>query len=128
MKVGLIDSGDKTVSRMPNIGLAYLASTLEKAGYQVEILDLYFSDRKKQDNFFNMDWLLVGITCTSFSFVTALQIAKTIKQVNYHQNIVLGGPHVSVAKKEILTNEEFDFAIYGEGEKPLLALKLLPEI
>jgi len=107
---------------MPHIGLAYLAATLHKAGHKVEVIDLYFSDNKEQDEFFNKDFGLIGITCTSFSFVTCLQTAQAIKRLNPNQIIVVGGPHASVAREEVLINKEIDFAIYGEGETPMLSL------
>lgn len=122
MYIGLIDTGDKSFSRMPHLGLACLASYLREHGHQIKILDLYFSDTPTQSEFFQDSFDLIGLTSTSYSFITCLTTIKQIRQVNRKVKIVLGGPHVSVARREVLQTPEIDFAIYGEGEKPLLAL------
>lgn len=122
MRIGLIDTGDKTFGKMPHIGLASLSAVLRQAGHEVAILDLYFAETGEQQSFFAQDFGLVGITCTSFAFVTALQTARAIRQANPGQRIVVGGPHVSVSLGAVLDEPEFDFAIYAEGETPRLGL------
>lgn len=125
MKIGLIDTGDKSFSRLPHIGIACLAAYLRHHGYQVEILDLYFAGPEEQDHFFRSDLDLIGITSTSFSFKTCIETARRIKELNPGQTIVGGGPHVSVARREVLDVPELDYGIYGEGEMALLALAAL---
>lgn len=122
MRIGLIDTGDKTFGKMPHIGLAYLSAVLRQAGHEVDILDLYFAEAEEQQAFFARDFGLVGITCTSFAFVTARQTARAIRQANPGQHIVVGGPHVSVSLGDVLEEPAFDFAIYAEGEAPMLGL------
>lgn len=123
MHIGLIDTGDKRFSRMPHIGIASLAASLQVAGHEVEILDLYFSTPEEQQAFLSRSLGFIGISCTSFSFVTCQQLARQIKKQNPELPVVAGGPHVSVARQEVLAGTpEIDFGIFGEGESALLAL------
>ena len=129
MRVGLIDTMDKALSgRRPNLSIASLAGYLIEKGHQVEVLDLFFSDDSAQHRFFQKEWGLIGITATSFAFPVCRQIGKSIKQfAPGSPPIVVGGPHVSVARQDVLSESWVDFAVYGEGEIPLLALVHLIE-
>lgn len=123
MRVALIDTLDKMSSgSMPNLSIVYLAGYLIKHGHEVGILDLFYSDKKSQDLFFQQDWGLLGITATSFAFPVCRKIAAAVKRVNPDIPIVVGGPHASVARRSVLEEKEINFAIYGEGELSLLEL------
>lgn len=123
MDIGLVDTGYKSESGgEPHIRLAYIAAVLHQAEHKITVLDIAHSTGKEQKAFFRKPFGLIGITATSFAFVTALKVAKTIKEQNPEQKIVLGGPHVAVAQEEVLLHPEFNYAIYGEGESAIVAL------
>ncbi|MFH0809609.1 MAG: hypothetical protein V2A77_03945 [Pseudomonadota bacterium] len=63
MRIGFIDTGDKSFTLMPHIGIAALTAVLKAAGHEVRVLDLFYAT----------SFDLVGISSTSFSFVTAAQ-------------------------------------------------------
>ena len=65
---------------------------------------------------------LVGISSTTVAFHRALEVARELKRQRPDRPIVLGGPHVSSNLAHGMSFAEFDFAIVGEGERPLADL------
>lgn len=124
MRAGLIDPGDKKLTAsFPSSGLGYIASVLRNNGIDVHILDVAVSNNKEVDYFLYQGFHLVGISATSATYDRALMIAKKVKEKNPVTKIVLGGPHVGIALKEVLEKSSvIDYAIYGEGEYSLLEL------
>ncbi|BAP56613.1 radical SAM protein [Thioploca ingrica] len=116
-QIGLLDPGSKKLTEpMPHIGLAYVAAFLEKEGCSVRVLDTAVATADEKQSFLNTSFDLLGITVTSFTFRDALQLAKEIKTIHPEQRIVLGGPHTTIDKDDVLKDFTFDYAIYGEGE------------
>jgi radical SAM superfamily enzyme YgiQ (UPF0313 family) len=116
-QIGLLDPGSKKLTEpMPHIGLAYVAAFLEKEGFSVRVLDTAVATADEKQSFLNTSFDLLGITVTSFTFRDALQLAKEIKAIHPEQRIVLGGPHTTIDKDDVLKDFTFDYAIYGEGE------------
>ncbi len=81
-------------ARLPPLGLAYVAASLEKAGFQVEILDNYhirksIEDVKKEIR--RLEPEIVGITCGYVTYRTCIVTAKAIKDVLPSCKIVVGG-------------------------------------
>jgi len=123
MHIGLIDTLDKSsVLPMPNPAIASLAGYLIEHGHKVEILDLFFSDQTSQETFFKKNFGLIGITATSYALPVLRKTVHRLKDYNPYTPIVIGGAHASVTKEEVLNEPGIDFAIYGEGEIPLLQL------
>ncbi|MGD6935317.1 MAG: B12-binding domain-containing radical SAM protein [Candidatus Bathyarchaeia archaeon] len=135
------------------LGLMYLAAVLDKAGYQVEILDAFMADCELQKN---GDTTTVGmpfsriaqeirqrkpdIVGVSGPFTSqignTLKVTELAKQVKSDILTIVGGPHVSTVPKEFLEEaKSVDIAVIGEGEYTLLEIaqyfegkKQLPEI
>ena len=126
MKTLLIFPQTKTHYGLPNyppLGLAYLAGMLKKENKDYDVLDLrLYSDwkniliKKLKENY-----ELVGITCTTFDFNSSKELARIIKE-NSKSKVILGGPHPTLIRKEILNNKDFDFGIIGEGEYTIIEL------
>ncbi len=128
MKILLINPPPRTPQQanvlVPPLGLAYLAASLEKAGFPVEILDA---------NALGLTWQefraavaarragIIGLTGMTPTIDTTLKAAKICRP--YCHYLILGGPHASVFKTKILP---FDFVIVGEAE--LALVKLLKKI
>ena len=102
------------------LGLLYIASFLEKQGMQVSFIDMTLYDDAEQrlvhalkrDNF---DF--IGITAYTNSITTANQIAGLSRQYS-KAKIVVGGAHASALPVETLNIfKNFDYLIYGEGER-----------
>ncbi len=66
---------------------------------------------------------LIGFTMTTTAVNTVGKMASAIKQVMPQVKIIVGGPHVSALKKEVLKQAPcFDYAVAGEGEETLTEL------
>ena len=111
--------------RLPPIGLMYVAASLEKAGYQVQMLDNYLAkkplDEVKQ-LITSFDPKIVGITCGSATYARCIETAKAIKQVSPQCKIVVGGWHASYVPDSLLENPEIDYVVMGEGERAVTEL------
>lgn len=106
----------------PPLGLLYLASTLEKDGRSVRILDSHAENLTeeqiaaivKRDN-----PRVVGITATTVTANGAGQVATAIKRVLPDCTLVAGGVHPSGVPEDVLRNEAIDLVVRGEGERTL---------
>ena len=113
-------------SCMPPFGLASIAAYLEKSDVSVEIIDAdalkltyaeiarmllaYSAEQKSIPEY-------VGITSSTPTISSALNISKTVKNIFPHTKIVLGGVHPSVMAGDVLKEESVDFIVRGEGEE-----------
>ena len=80
------------------LGLGYLAAVLEKHRYQVDVIDcqvlrLSYEDYrielgKRKPN-------IVGLTCSTLTYKSALKLAKIAKEVLPDCLTFIGGPHVT---------------------------------
>lgn len=109
---------EKIGSSLPPLGLLYVASALEKAGYSVKVFDTQIDDwdikkAGKPD--------IAGIYCNTSNYRKALELAEEIK-LNLSIPIVFGGPHVTTRPIEVLKNDCVDYAVIGEGENSVVGL------
>jgi magnesium-protoporphyrin IX monomethyl ester (oxidative) cyclase len=114
----------------PPLGIGYLASVLEKKGFDVKIIDLNVEtlDKSKFKKIIKLhNPKIVGISSTSLSIPYALEVAKTIKSI-LDVPIVLGGAHATVDPAFVYKfSDYFDYQVIGEGEItfPSIAKELL---
>ncbi len=104
-----------------NLGLGYLAASLQRKGYLVKGLDLN-NYRVNNPNLLirevikNYNPHIIGISVKSLTYAVSQDIAKSIKEY-YPGPIVFGGVHTSIAQGEILQNNPcIDYVLVGEGE------------
>jgi len=103
------------------IGLAYLASFIEKDNHEVRIIDsatlgYKMEDIKNRIEEFNPQ--LVGVTATTSSIYDAYNVAKLTKNLNSKIKVVVGGPHVTFTAKQTLEECPFiDIVVRREGEE-----------
>lgn len=129
---GSLSSGIFTI-KVP-LGLAYLASYLEKKGHSPEILDCmaYYeyitkiSEDKHRIGLpekqiiekikeFNPD--IVGISCGyTVHEADSLRTAELVKKINKNILVVFGGAHSSANPGSVLRDKNVDIAVIGEGE------------
>ena len=84
--------------RLPPIGLMYVAAALEKAGYEVQMLDNYLQNKPTseiQQIVSKLNPQIIGITCGSATYHRCVETAKAIKEVLPNCKIVVGGWHAS---------------------------------
>lgn len=104
------------------IGLAYIASVLEKDGITVQLLDMdpegvSFSDLRKTIE--KTRPKIVGISFMSPQYNEVIKILKLVKKINFEIKTITGGPHVSAMPKEMLAIPEVDYVVVGEGENTI---------
>ena len=111
--------------RLPPIGLMYVASALEKAGFTVQMLDNYLMKKSLEEVkqlIANLNPMMVGITCGSATYARCVETAKTIKEAKPDCAVVVGGWHASYLPETLLSHPEIDYVVMGEGERAITQL------
>lgn len=109
-------------SHVPNLGIRSIAGNLDVKGIEVKYLDLVFFHRsipkivKRAIDDFSPD--LIGISCMTFQYDTALKLMNIIKRIDSRIKIALGGYHATLMYDEISHKmSPFDYIIRNEGER-----------
>lgn len=130
---GIAESGfNKTGQRLKlvwmNHGLASLASSAKKAGYDVDLIDL--RQLQSWDEFsghvaaYAPD--VVGFTMMSVDYEPVSRAISLVKKSNANIKVVVGGPHPNLALEEVTKNSDIDYIVTGEGE--ISFVRLLKDI
>ncbi|MFC1646141.1 B12-binding domain-containing radical SAM protein [Candidatus Omnitrophota bacterium] len=110
----------------PNIGVAYLCAFLKKHNIEIKVYDDGLKNKVSlQDSIMEFNPDVAGVTSFSYCYDYAVDCINRIKS-NFDIPVILGGPHVSVAKGAVFADSQLDYAIKKEGEYSLL--RLLTEI
>lgn len=107
----------------PHVGVAYLVAFLKQHNIDTAVFDegLEKNDKKLFEFINNFRPDLIGITSFSYCYQYSYETIKKLKE-KFDIPIIVGGPHVSAVKGEILKETNADFAIKGEGEYTFLEL------
>jgi len=110
---------------LPPLGLAYVAASLENAGFKVRVYDNYL--HKKPATYMSnlvreLKPDIVGIGCNSVNYRLCIGIAKAVKEANPDCKVIVGGPHATYSPESMLKYQEIDYAIVGEGERATVEL------
>ncbi len=111
--------------RLPPIGLMYVASALEKVGFEVQMLDNYLMKKTTSEVaelVAKTQPTIVGMTCGSATYPRCIETAKAIKAVKPDCKIIVGGWHASYMPDSLLANPEIDYVVMGEGERAISQL------
>jgi radical SAM superfamily enzyme YgiQ (UPF0313 family) len=111
--------------RLPPLGLAYIAASLEKAGFKVDILDSYVLNKSIDEikqTIRQLDPEIVGITCSSATYQECVETVKAVKEATPSCKIVVGGWHPSYMPESMLQHSAIDYVVMGEGEYAMRAL------
>ena len=108
------------------LGLGYLAAILEKNQYEVDVIDcqvLKLSADGFRSEIAKRNPSIVGITSTTLTYKSGLQMAKIAKEVHPNCITIMGGPHVTFWDDKALQEcPELDVIVRREGEITLLEL------
>jgi len=107
-----------SAAKLPRIGIALIATILNKNGYHVKAYCEDFSTINMEEI---KDADLVGISAITSTSTRSYKIISEIRKINPTIPIVMGGPHPTFLPDEVLENGA-DFAVRGEGEKTILEL------
>lgn len=114
------------------VGLAYISSSLKKAGYDVHVMDF----NKYYCGFFNIALIqmlikrkvmeiepqVVGTGGLSAIFDQLKLVIDTVKEVNPGITTVVGGGCLSSEPEVVMENMAADFGVIGEGEETIVDL------
>lgn len=106
---------------LPPLGLLYLATPLEKQGYDVSLIDFVaesFSEKKLQTALQDIDY--VCITVASQVASSAVRVAAFIKKAHPKSTIIIGGPHCTLQQRAALEEINADIAVVGDGEVTII--------
>lgn len=122
---------EKFFDPIPAMGLAYLASVLCQAGYEVRTIDDYaqrlgLEGVLKYINDFNP--VVVGISCLTPFADEAFFLAKRIRKRFPRLKIVMGHRHADYFANQIVSDGIADIVVHGEGELTLLEIVRTLEI
>ncbi len=103
------------------LGMVYVAGSLQKAGYDVQIYDAMskydnYKDIKEHISEFDPD--AVGTSAYTSSIHEAVAVCKIAKDVSADTITLLGGIHSNFCWEEVLCNDgsKVDYIIRGEGD------------
>ncbi len=105
----------------PHTGVAYLSAFLKSKGVHVDLYDERMDGAERLPELLKNNYDFVGITAFSYSLRNVYSLIDRIKS-HTKAPVVIGGPHVSVSKLQVLMDTNVDFAVKNEGEYTALEL------
>src|SRR5690349_9875460 len=104
------------------LGILALATPLERAGYQVRLIDSTITPNFQKTVLEELS----GAVCLAVSLVTGpmirqtVQIARAAKELYPELPVVLGGWHPSLLPDQTLAAEFVDVVVAGQGEEAIV--------
>jgi len=106
----------------PPLGILYLAASLEKAGYDPEVVDASGHENEIKNFLADQTGVdLCGITSTTPQYPYAQKIKDAIKEKNPKCIVVAGGSHPSSVREKCI-KDGFDSVVVGEGENAIVEI------
>jgi len=116
----------ESVCCSPPLNVTYLAAVLERAGFDVDVVDcppLDIDHKRLRGKIASYNPDIVGITSLTQTFPSAVQVAQVVKESCPEALVLLGGPHATFTDVQTLTSFPYvDVIVRGEGEQTLLEL------
>jgi anaerobic magnesium-protoporphyrin IX monomethyl ester cyclase len=111
----------ESAGRWPNLGFAYIAGELEKAGYEVEIYDAMskFHDFDRMRTHIRASCPdFIGVTAITASINDAIKVLRLAREECPEITTFLGGVHPTFLYEEVLSEfgDVVDYCVLGEGE------------
>jgi radical SAM superfamily enzyme YgiQ (UPF0313 family) len=128
MKVLLLNTltlEDSMVNITPNLGLGYLAASLRKNGFEVDIWDgvkKNMTKKKLEERLKNLDYDVAGFQVYTRSVREVQEALEKVKSLNRKVVTIIGGPHPSGDPEGSMAYLKSDYAFRGEAEIGLIQL------
>lgn len=111
---------------MPPLGIMSIAAVLEQNDIHVEIIDCYAAPSTAEallETILSRKPDLIGLSCTTSSFLEGYEIAKLVKKFKPEIFTVVGGAHACTIGAPLLDSfPDIDYLVIGEGEQTMLEL------
>lgn len=125
------------------LGILYIAAVLRKEGHEVTVLDCvmnadvvpaWYDEGNEVTYGLSLDEIksrlqrispdIIGLSCQFTTYANNIpRVGRAVKEACPDIPLVLGGPHASVADKEVLsTTNDVDIIVRGEGEDIIVEL------
>ena len=120
MKVALCYPPTQAVTVMPPLGIGYLASVSQAAGFRTDIYDLarrQLPPRQLPDKLASKSYDVIGLSVSTPNYNPALDLARRIRKACPRAHLVLGGPHPSAFPERTLRDFDADTLIEKEAEQ-----------
>lgn len=108
----------------PHVGIGYLSEVLLKRQHDTKTVDLRLHpdilNLYEIISSFKPDY--IGLTTASLHYKEVYSLIDQIKNKYPDITCIIGGPHASVVKEEILQFSKADLVVYGEGEETILEI------
>lgn len=101
---------------LPPAGATQIAAPVEKAGHEVEIIDITYE--KAYPDFSHTDVVLLSIMTSQYN--NALELARRAKDAG--KIVIAGGVHPTFLPEESLHTGLIDYVVRGEGEETITEL------
>jgi anaerobic magnesium-protoporphyrin IX monomethyl ester cyclase len=112
--------GDLERGGLPFLGIGYVASWVEKHGYEVSMIDSHtfnWGIEKTVEAVLERRPQAVGVAATTNNRLKAIELIVELKRRNPDLFIFVGGPHFAMtAKNALKVVPEIDCVVKGEGE------------
>jgi len=110
--------------RQSNLGLGYLAATLQRCGYQVEVFDFEVDRLKLLHAVRTLDPILIGFSLIFQSYITWFgSLIRYLRENGIESHFIMGGHFPSLSYQRTLELiPELDSVARFEGEETLLEL------
>ncbi len=121
--VGSYRSMRYVLNIVPPLGLAYLASVLERNKLPVRIFDFTVENFDYAfRNLVSQSPQLIGINASLANFGSAKALASKIRERLPGSILVIGGAYITAMPYEVMQEGVFDIGVIGEGEETFLEL------
>lgn len=109
--------------RMPPLGLAYVAASLEKHGYSVKIVDFEIEEKALTYWLERYQPKYLGISGTTHTRFESFRLAAEAKAYDPQIITIYGGVHATFTAENTLRRiADMDYVVCGEGESTTAAL------
>jgi len=116
------------ISYQHPLGLLYIATCIQEAGHEVELVDgAFWTQKEVIDKVKAFRPGFVGVSANASMFKKAAKTAEDIKAIDPSIHVTVAGPYPSAVEEKCLEQcEFFDSVVVGEGEEtvPELVAKI----
>lgn len=116
---------EKSPVKLFPIGLAFIATAMQRAGFDFDLLDIdahRYSDKEIEDIVKSKHYDIVGMGCIFTGYKIVKSLSELIKRHHPNSMIIAGNSVATSIVETILTTTRVDIAVMGEGDETVVDL------